>query len=95
MSASLRGNSFARKYSGDEPPLRSELFSADQMKLHGKTLAASWGGREVELWELPESFLASWAFRMLLAGVLVGLIGFLVYSWRRPRKATATAPPVT
>ncbi|HYM05594.1 MAG TPA: hypothetical protein VEU11_03465, partial [Terriglobales bacterium] len=31
----------AKKYSGDEPPLRSELFSADQMKLHGKTLAAS------------------------------------------------------
>jgi cellobiose phosphorylase len=31
----------ARKYSGDEPPLRSELFSADQMTEHGKTLAGS------------------------------------------------------
>jgi cyclic beta-1,2-glucan synthetase len=31
----------ARKYSADEPPLRSELFSADQMKEHGKTLADS------------------------------------------------------
>jgi cyclic beta-1,2-glucan synthetase len=41
LSASLRGNGFARKYSGDEPPLRSELFSADQMNLHGKALAAS------------------------------------------------------
>src|SRR5579863_5814537 len=41
LSASLRGNGFSKKYSGDEPPLRSELFSADQMKLHGKTLAAS------------------------------------------------------
>src|SRR2546425_189266 len=30
-----------RKYSGDEPPLRSELFSVDQMKEHGKTLAGS------------------------------------------------------
>src|SRR5712691_6794731 len=30
-----------RKYSGDELPLRSELFSADQMKEHGKTLAGS------------------------------------------------------
>jgi len=26
---------------GDEPPLRSELFSSDQMKRHGKTLASS------------------------------------------------------
>src|SRR5207237_10300670 len=30
-----------RKYSGDELPLRSELFSADQMKERGKTLAGS------------------------------------------------------
>jgi hypothetical protein len=29
------------RYSGDEQPLRSELFSADQMKQHGKTLADS------------------------------------------------------
>jgi len=41
LSASLRGNGLAKKYPSDEPPLRSELFSADQMKLHGKTLAAS------------------------------------------------------
>ena len=41
LNASLRGNGLAKKYSGDEPPLRSELFSADQMKLHGKALAAS------------------------------------------------------
>jgi len=30
-----------RKYSGDEQPLRSDLFSADQMNEHGKALAAS------------------------------------------------------
>ncbi len=41
LTASLRGDGLAKKYSADEPPLRSELFSADQMKLHGKTLAAS------------------------------------------------------
>ena len=40
MRASLRGSGSA-KYSGDELPLRSELFSTDQMKLHGRTLAAS------------------------------------------------------
>ena len=36
LNASLRGNGSAKKYSGDELPLRSELFSADQMKLHGR-----------------------------------------------------------
>ena len=39
--ARLRGYGVAQKYSGDEQPLRSELFSADQMKQHGKTLAVS------------------------------------------------------
>jgi cyclic beta-1,2-glucan glucanotransferase len=29
----------ARKYSDDEAPLRSELFSSDQMKEYGKILA--------------------------------------------------------
>ncbi|MHB9074667.1 MAG: GH36-type glycosyl hydrolase domain-containing protein [Desulfobaccales bacterium] len=29
------------RYTGDEPPLRSQLFSADQMEQHGKTLAGS------------------------------------------------------
>ena len=28
------------KYADEEPPLRSELFSADQMEQHGKSLAA-------------------------------------------------------
>ncbi len=37
--AYLRRNSLAQKYAGDELPLRSELFSADQMKQHGKALA--------------------------------------------------------
>src|SRR6266851_901061 len=41
LTASLRGNGLSTKYAGGESPLRSELFSADQMKLHGKTLAAS------------------------------------------------------
>ena len=27
------------KYVGEEPPLRSELFSADQMEQHGRNLA--------------------------------------------------------
>src|SRR5690242_21807876 len=41
MSAALRGNGSSTRYTGGELPLRSELFSADQMKLHGRILAAS------------------------------------------------------
>jgi cellobiose phosphorylase len=36
----MRGNGLA-PYVGDAPPLRAELFSADQMERHGKTLAGS------------------------------------------------------
>src|SRR3989338_1535665 len=41
MWARLRGSGPAQRYAGDELPLRSELFSADQMKQHGKILAAA------------------------------------------------------
>jgi cellobiose phosphorylase len=37
----LLGNGLTKKYVGDEPPLRAELFSAVQMEQHGKSLAAS------------------------------------------------------
>ncbi|HEU5361666.1 MAG TPA: hypothetical protein VFU42_10975, partial [Candidatus Deferrimicrobiaceae bacterium] len=48
--ARLRGNGLAKKFAVDEPPLRSELFSREQMKKHGKTLAGSHklGPREVK-----------------------------------------------
>jgi hypothetical protein len=35
------GRGIVRKYSGDELPLRAELFSTEQMKEHGKMLAGS------------------------------------------------------
>jgi len=41
LGARLLGNGLAQKYAGDESPLRSELFSSDQMKQHGKALADS------------------------------------------------------
>ena len=41
MWARLRGSGPAQRYAGDELPLRSELFSADQMKQHGKILAGA------------------------------------------------------
>jgi cyclic beta-1,2-glucan synthetase len=39
VNTGTRSPRSAGKYSGDEQPLRSELFSADQMKQHGRTLA--------------------------------------------------------
>ena len=39
LGAHLRENALAKKFAGDEPPLRSELFSREQMEQHGKTLA--------------------------------------------------------
>ncbi|MDQ1336094.1 MAG: cyclic beta,2-glucan synthetase, partial [Thermodesulfobacteriota bacterium] len=41
MRLSKNKNSQAHKRAGDEPPLRSELFSASQMEQYGKTLAAA------------------------------------------------------
>ncbi|MGD1075916.1 MAG: hypothetical protein ABR903_07550, partial [Thermodesulfovibrionales bacterium] len=41
LLASFRGSDLAQKYAGDKPPLRSELFSRDQMEQHGRILAAS------------------------------------------------------
>ena len=45
--ARLGGSDLAQKYAGDELPLRSELFSADQMEQHGKTRC---GCAPVEAW---------------------------------------------
>ena len=40
-AARLYGNDRAQTYTGIEPPLRAELFSANQMEQHGQTLAGS------------------------------------------------------
>ncbi len=41
LKTRLRGSRWPRVSGDEEPPLRSELFSADQMAQHGKALAAS------------------------------------------------------
>ncbi len=42
LRARLRGNSLTQeRYVGDAAPLRAELFNADQMERHGKTLTGS------------------------------------------------------
>ena len=40
LKARLRAAILARKHAPDEPPLRSELLTANQMEQHGKSLAA-------------------------------------------------------
>jgi cellobiose phosphorylase len=41
LNARLRGHHLVKKHMLEESPLRAELFSSGQMKLHGKTLAGS------------------------------------------------------
>ena len=41
LKAQLNENSLIKKFANGEPPLRSELFSADQMEQHGKILAST------------------------------------------------------
>jgi cyclic beta-1,2-glucan synthetase len=41
LKSHLSGRGVGRDHAGDEPPLRAELFSADQMEQHGKNLAGS------------------------------------------------------
>jgi cyclic beta-1,2-glucan synthetase len=53
--ARLRGNGGPRGYAGDEPPLRAELFSSDQMEQHGKTLA---GAHRVGVSRAPDHLLS-------------------------------------
>ncbi len=51
----LLGNGLTKKYAGDEPPLRAELFSAVQMEQHGKNLATS---HQLTPGQAPDSLLA-------------------------------------
>jgi len=54
--ARLRGNPLARAQPvGDAPPLRAELFNADQMERHGKTLT---GSHRLSAQRAPDQLLA-------------------------------------
>ena len=52
--ARLRGNGLPQMYAADEPPLRSELLSTDQMEQHGRTLA---GSHKLSLTRAPDQLL--------------------------------------
>jgi cyclic beta-1,2-glucan synthetase len=52
--ARLRRRGLAQRCLGNEPPLRSELFSSEQMKQHGKVLA---GSHRLDLRRAPDRLL--------------------------------------
>ncbi|MCX5896159.1 MAG: hypothetical protein NTZ51_10070, partial [Proteobacteria bacterium] len=54
LRASFRGNGLAKKYAGDESPLRAELFTGEQMEQHGKALA---GSHKLGLGHAPDQLL--------------------------------------
>ena len=79
-SARLRGNGLAQKFAGTEPPLRSELFSSDQMKQHGKALADS---HKLRSEGAPEQLLARLAEN---EGVLIGARNLLMAAVKANRR---------
>jgi cyclic beta-1,2-glucan synthetase len=76
----LRGNGVAQKFAGTEPPLRSELFSSDQMKAHGKALADS---HILGLTGAPDRLLARLAEN---EGVLIGACNLLTTAVKANRR---------
>ena len=82
LRESLGGIGLAEKYAGDEPPLRSELFSADQMKQHGKALA---GLHTLSLGPVPDQLLTRLAQN---ESVLIGVRDLLAEAVKASRRIT-------
>ena len=85
MTARLRGDTLAEKYAAAEPPLRSELFSADEMEQHGRTLADS---HKFGLRRGPDRLLARLVEN---EGVLVEAFKLLTESAEASRRITPAA----
>ena len=83
LRARLRGNSRIQMNAGDEPPLRSELFSGDQMEQHGKTLA---GLHKLGLGRATDRLLTRLAENESV------LIGAAMCSRRQSRRTTGITP---
>ncbi len=81
-AARLGGAGGHRKFAGVEPPLRSELFSADQMERHGRSLA---GAHRVAPGRAPDRLLAR----------LGGNEGVLVEVWDLLSAAVAAHQRIT
>ncbi|RPJ33871.1 MAG: hypothetical protein EHM27_17705, partial [Deltaproteobacteria bacterium] len=76
----LRGISLEKKFAGAEPPLRSELFSSDQMKQHGKALADS---HKLDSGHAPDQLLARLAEN---EDVLIGACNLLTEAVQANRR---------
>ena len=80
--ASFPENDLAEKYASGEPPLRSELFSADQMEQHGKTLA---GLHQLSPGQAPDQLLSRLAEN---EDVLIGVRDLLAEAVKANRRIT-------
>ena len=83
--AYLRKDGLARGLAGNEPPLRSELFSADQMEQHGKALA---GLHKLGPGDTPDRLLARLAEN---EDVLRGVRDVLTEAVKADRRITPAA----
>src|SRR5512139_1146500 len=81
-AARLGGAGGHGKFAGVEPPLRSELFSADQMERHGRSLA---GAHRLASGRAPDRLLAR----------LDGNEGVLVEVWDLLTAAVAARQRIT
>ena len=82
LRTSFPENDLAEKYSGDEPPLRSELFSVDQMEQHGRILA---GLHTLSLEQAPDQLLARLTEN---EDVLIGVRDLLAEAVKANRRIT-------
>ena len=80
LVAYLRRKDPAQKYAGDELPLRSELFSSDQMTQHGKALAKAHG---LSLERAPDQLLSRLAENEI---VLIGACDLLTEAVKANRR---------
>ncbi|MBK9167499.1 MAG: cyclic beta 1-2 glucan synthetase [Bryobacterales bacterium] len=81
LHLSLPGRDRTQRY-GDAPPLRADLFSADQMQEHGKTLA---GSHKLSPGAAPDRLLARLADN---EDTLLGVRGLLTEAVRTNRRIT-------
>ncbi|MEK7261095.1 MAG: cyclic beta 1-2 glucan synthetase, partial [Pseudomonadota bacterium] len=82
LLARFRGNSQTQKSADTEPPLRSELFSSEQMEQHGKTLA---GSHKLGLGRAPDRLLTRLAEN---ESVLIGACKLLTAAVTANRRIT-------
>ncbi len=80
LLALFRRNGRMPEYASEEPPLRSELLSADQMEQHGKTLA---GTHRLSPGRAPDQLLARLAEN---AGVLIEVCDLLTAAVKANRR---------